>query len=60
MHVCPDCFEDQALKEFIEDAASATSCDFCGAASDQNIAAPLIDVFLRMNESLERKYDIAE
>jgi hypothetical protein len=58
-HVCDDCFADQAIKDLIAGEATQTSCDFCGAESDEPIAASLLEVALYINECLKREYDDA-
>ncbi|NJO31949.1 MAG: hypothetical protein HC869_01240 [Rhodospirillales bacterium] len=59
-YVCAGCFDDEGLKGFIEGEASAKTCTFCGAESEEPIAAPLVEVLLYINEILGREYDVAE
>ncbi len=59
-YVCAACFEDEALKGFVEGEAAARTCTFCGTGSDEPIAAPLVEVLLYIKESLDREYDVAE
>src|ERR1700689_5483553 len=55
--VCADCFDDDHLKAFIEDAASRRKCSYCGTESlRKNIAAPVDDVIERMLEAISRRY----
>ena len=58
--VCADCFGDEALKNFVETAASSKRCEFCGAEADEDIAADLFDVVEHMNECLDFYYSTAE
>ena len=37
--ICADCVNDAFLKQWIEDSAQATECSFCGAESEDAIAA---------------------
>lgn len=39
--VCADCVEDIFLADLIQDNLEADSCDYCGAVSSDNIAAPV-------------------
>lgn len=39
-YVCAECVEDAYLKNAIESEACATECDYCGASSEEDIAAP--------------------
>ena len=58
-YVCGECFEDEGLKGLIETEAQANVCTFCGAESDEPIAAPLVEVLLYIRECLDREYDEA-
>jgi RES domain-containing protein len=42
--VCAQCFTDEAIRQFIEGQATATTCDYCGRSADQPIAAEMDDV----------------
>jgi hypothetical protein len=55
--VCADCFEDEGLKAFIKAHADATECSFCGAASDDDIAAHLEEVVDHIRSCLGDDYD---
>lgn len=58
--VCPNCFGDNFIKAFIEDAASSTECDFCGRQSETtNIAARLDEVVELILEAVDREYQRA-
>jgi HEPN/RES N-terminal domain 1/RES domain len=59
-YVCADCFEDEGLKGLIEVEATAKKCTFCGASSDEPIAAPFVEILLYIKEALDREYDVAE
>ncbi|HLY22029.1 MAG TPA: HEPN-associated N-terminal domain-containing protein [bacterium] len=56
MYVCPNCFGDEELRNFIEGAAAALECDFCGARSDVPIAASLDVVADHIAEYLHLEY----
>jgi hypothetical protein len=56
-YVCPACLGDAALKEFIESKAENEECSFCGATSDEAIAAPLDDLVCFMADCLFKEYD---
>lgn len=43
-YVCPDCFDDYAIKDFITKNAEKTACDYCGNSSPKAIAAPIDEV----------------
>jgi hypothetical protein len=58
--VCGECIEDEGLRDFIEGEARAKVCTFCGAESNDPIAAPLIELLLYISECLDREYDVAE
>lgn len=55
--VCAECFEDYAIKDFISDNATETSCSFCGRSAEEEIAAPMNDVLRLIGESLSYEYD---
>lgn len=40
-HVCESCVDDDYLKHVISQNLVASECDFCGASSDEDIAAPV-------------------
>lgn len=58
-NVCANCFSDDGLTDFIEGAADSTECSFCGATSDEPIAAPVADLIDHMRECLSEYYDYA-
>jgi hypothetical protein len=43
-YVCASCFDDYALKSFIENNAEKTECSYCGATSGNPIAAHMDEV----------------
>lgn len=59
-NVCAGCVADEGLKNFIEGEATANACTYCGAESNEPIAAPLVEVLLYIKGCLDREYDIAE
>ena len=55
--VCADCFDDDHLKSFIEDAVVSRTCGYCGKRSlRKNIAAPVDSVVEHMFGSIRRRY----
>jgi hypothetical protein len=58
-YVCVACFEDRAIKDFVEGEAQAKCCSFYGACSNEPIAAPFVEVLFYIKESLDREYDDA-
>jgi hypothetical protein len=55
--VCAECIDDEGIKAFIESAAAYEECSFCGAESDEAIAASLDEVVRYMEERLDEEYD---
>lgn len=57
--VCANCFEDYAIKNFIELNAKTTECDYCGGVSDSDepIAADLADVTELIASGVESAYE---
>ena len=41
-YVCPDCVEDDFLKEIIRENASQRECDYCGRRTRSHSAAPVV------------------
>lgn len=44
LHVCAECFDDEAIRGFIENSASKLACSYCGQSADEPIAAPMNSV----------------
>lgn len=40
--VCPDCVDDEYLKEIIRQSAAKTQCDYCGRRTRSRSAAPIL------------------
>jgi hypothetical protein len=59
-HVCSACFDEDTIQEFIQQEATESKCDYCGAESnsDQPIAAPMIEVLDLIKESID--YDFGD
>lgn len=55
-HVCAECFDDKYLKSVIERDATEMKCDYCGAESDEPIAAPLTSVMEPISRALFRHF----
>ena len=43
-YVCPDCVEDEFLKEIIRDNACQRECDYCGRRTRSHSAAPVLEL----------------
>lgn len=56
-YVCFNCFEDDALKDFVMRNASAERCDYCRTPSQNSIAAPVDKVLELIAESLLAEWD---
>lgn len=44
LHVCAECFDDEAIRDFIEENASELECSYCHKRGDKPIAAPMNSV----------------
>jgi len=53
LHVCPDCFGDESIKQFVRDNAVFASCDFCTCQSINPTAASWNAVLAFIREGLE-------
>lgn len=56
MNVCGDCLDDPYLADFVAENADADECDYCGATSEDGIAADLYDVVGRIGRSISIEY----
>ena len=54
--VCGDCFTDEAIRGFIKENATDDECSFCGATSEEPIAAPIREVAEFIEEGIRREY----
>jgi hypothetical protein len=55
--VSADCFDDDHLKSFIEDAVASRKCSYCGKRSLRKIiAAPVDAVIERMFDAIRQRY----
>ena len=54
--VCADCFSDIGIKRFVEENAVSEECSFCGATSDEPIAAPLDEVVEFIEQGIRTAY----
>jgi hypothetical protein len=57
LRVCAACFEDDGLKNYVDAHADSRECSFCGATSDDAIAASLDEVVDHMRTCLAQDYD---
>ncbi len=55
--VCADCFEDYAIRNFIESIAENNECDYCGETSEEAVAAPIDDVIEFIVNGIESEYE---
>jgi hypothetical protein len=58
-YVCADCFDDDALQRVVSKNIGSEVCSFCGAQSDDGIAAPLEVVMEHFSQCILRYYDDA-
>ena len=57
-HVCDECFEDYAIKDFIEENAISEMCTYCGRSSaDKAIATKLYEVVIFILEGIRYEWD---
>jgi HEPN superfamily RES-like protein/RES domain-containing protein len=54
--VCGGCFADEGIKGFIEENATDEECSFCGATSENLIAASIQEVAEFIEEGVRRAY----
>lgn len=54
--VCGGCFADEGIKSFIEENATDEECSFCGATSENPIAASIREVAEFIEEGVRRAY----
>jgi len=54
--VCDECFEDEAIQQFVRDNADETKCSYCGRESEQPIAVSINEVLELISESLQTEY----
>jgi len=47
-YVCPDCFEDEDIKNFVIDTAESMTCSYCDSQSDHGPIAAPIDAVLEL------------
>lgn len=60
-HVCDECFEDYAIKKYIQKNAASETCDYCDKDSaGKVIAAPLYEVVGFILEGIRYEWDIPE
>jgi len=56
--VCADCFEDYAIKDFVEANAENNECDYCGEQSESEpIAAYIDDVIEFIIDGVKTEYE---
>jgi hypothetical protein len=58
-YVCPKCFDDGALQDFIRKHVSCRFCSYCSRKSNRDIAAPFDAVAEHIFECLEKRFQDA-
>jgi hypothetical protein len=59
-YVCGQCFDDYAIRGFIEDSAASRRCDYCLKKSRQPIAAEMDEVLSFIAQGIHREYEPPE
>src|SRR6266566_9996277 len=66
-YVCPECFQEDFLKEFVRDHAEVSECDYCGSTAEELtgdeaalIAAPFDSVMEIIAEGLQSEWNDAD
>jgi hypothetical protein len=57
--VCADCFRDESLRAVVADAIGDETCSFCGATSEDGVAAPLEAVVDHVSQCIHQHYEDA-
>jgi len=55
--VCDRCFEDYAVREFVQAHATASRCSYCGRKSTKPVAAEIDDVVEFIAEGINAEYE---
>ncbi len=58
--VCPDCFNDEGISEFVKQNGKQNKCSYCQHHFEGNCCAPIDDVIAFIVECIEQHYDIPE
>ncbi len=56
VHVCAECFDDEAIKQFIESNAEEKECFYCQASSEKAIAASMNEVLTIIGSAVKSEY----
>ena len=59
-YVCPNCFDDYAIKDFINENAEKNDCDYCGASSPKAISAPIDEVLHLLMDGIHLEWGAPE
>jgi HEPN superfamily RES-like protein/RES domain-containing protein len=59
-YACSKCFDDYAIREFIEDTAVSRQCDYCGRRSKKPIAAEMDEILSFVSDGIRREYEPPE
>ncbi len=59
-YVCPDCVEDEYLKDIIRDNACSQECVYCGRKTDEDFAAPLAHLIEAIGNAVFTWFDNPE
>lgn len=57
LHVCAECFEDEAIKRFIEQNTSEKECSYCEECSEKPIAASMNSVLEVIGSAVAYGYE---
>src|SRR5438034_7847990 len=66
-YVCPECFDDECLKQVLRDNVAKSTCDYCGMTAEELtgeedglIAAPFDSVMEAIAEGLYSEWNNAD
>lgn len=59
-YVCPDCVEDEYLKNLIRDNACRRECDYCSRRTRKHSAAPVADIMESIGNAVFTWFDNPE
>lgn len=57
LYVCAECFDDDAIRQFIEGNASEHECNYCGEHSDEAIAVSMNSVLEIIGDAVRSGYE---
>ena len=59
-YVCPDCVDDEYLKDIIRDNACRRECDYCGRRTRKHSAAPIAEIMEPIGNTVFTWFDNPE